>query len=165
LNSIKISQKIKGNNMERRKFLGLGLAGFAASILAPTALSAIDFRSTKPKVWTAKKVDAAIQELFGTTSAVEGGVEIKAPDIAENGAVVPVGIKTDLNAKVVALFQDANPESTVAVFEVTPRSIPEYDVRIKMSKTGNVIAIVQDASGKLHKVSKTVKVTKGGCGG
>ena len=149
--------------MNRRNFLGLSL-GAAAVAMVPMNLSAVDFRATKPNTWTATKMDAAIKELFGTTATTESGVTIKAPDIAENGAVVPVSVSSDLAGKTVAIFQDANPESTVAVFTVPAKGIIDYSVRIKMQKTGTVTAIVE-VDGKLHSASKLVKVTKGGCGG
>ena len=69
-----------------------------------------------------------------------------------------------MKAKTMAIFQDANPESAVAVFTVPANGIPEYSVRIKMSKTGTVTAVA-DVDGKLYSTSKVVKVTIGGCGG
>ena len=91
-------------------------------------------------------------------------MKIKAPDIAENGAVIPVTVSTKLNATKVAIFQDANPESTVAVFTVPKDGIIDYSVRIKLGQTGTV-TVVALADGKLYKASKLVKVTIGGCGG
>jgi len=149
--------------MNRRNFLGLGL-GAAAVAMIPMNLSAIDFRATKPASWTAKKVDVAMKELYGTTATTESGVKLKAPDIAENGAVIPVSVSSDLAGKTVAIFQDANPEATVAVFTVPAGGIIDYSIRIKMQKTGTVSAVVE-VNGKLHSASKLVKVTKGGCGG
>lgn len=148
--------------MNRRNFLGLGLGALAVS-MAPSTLSAVNFRETKPKAFTAKKVDEAIKEIFGTTATVAGNVELKAPDIAENGAVIPVTVTAKSGSKV-ALFQDANPEATVAVFTVPKGGIIDYSVRIKMAKTGKVTAIVEDG-GKLYSAIKDVKVTIGGCGG
>jgi sulfur-oxidizing protein SoxY len=149
--------------MNRRNFLGLGL-GAAVVALAPASLSAIDFRATKPKAWTAKKVDEAIKELFGTNSTTKGKVKLKGPDIAENGAVVPISVSSKLSGNTVAVFQDANPEATVAVFTVPANGLIDYKLRIKMAKTGTVTAVVQ-ADGKLYSASKMVKVTAGGCGG
>lgn len=149
--------------MNRRNFLGLGL-GAAAVAMVPMNLSAIDFRATKPKAWDAKKVDTALTELYGTAATTESGVKIKAPDIAENGAVIPVSVSSKLAGSSVAIFQDANPESTVAVFTVPAGGIIDYSIRIKMQKTGTVTAVV-NVGGKLHSASKLVKVTKGGCGG
>ncbi|RXK14254.1 thiosulfate oxidation carrier protein SoxY [Halarcobacter mediterraneus] len=149
--------------MNRRNFLGLGLGALAVS-MAPSSLSAIDFRKEKPKAWTATKVDEAIKELFGKTATASDKVKLKAPDIAENGAVIPVTVSSDLAGSKVAIFQDANPESTVAVFTVPKGGIIDYSVRIKMAKTGNVTAIIEE-NGKLYSTTKEVKVTIGGCGG
>lgn len=148
--------------MNRRNFLSLGLGALAVSV-APSTLSAVDFRKEKPKAWDAKKVDAAIQEIFGSSATSEGKVKLKAPDIAENGAVIPVTVSAKAGTKV-AILQDANPEALVAVFTVPKGGVIDYGIRIKMMKTGNVFAIVEDG-GKLYKASKQVKVTIGGCGG
>jgi len=149
--------------MNRRKFLGLGL-GVAAATMVPANLSAVNFRETKPKAWTASKVDAGMKEVFGTSATTASGIKLNAPAIAENGAVIPISVSTDLKAKTVAIFQDANPESTVAVFTVPANGIIDYSVRIKMAKTG-IVTVVADVDGKLHSASATVKVTAGGCGG
>ena len=159
--------------MERRKFLGLGVALFAASVV-PASLMAEDFRKSKPNAWTTKNpadkkgesldgVNAAIKELFGTDKVEVGNVKLKAPDIAENGAVIPVTVKSDKATKI-AIFQSANPEALVAVFDVPKNGIPDYSMRIKMSQTGTVVAVAQ-IDGKLYKAEKVVKVTIGGCGG
>ena len=148
--------------MNRRNFLSLGLGALAVS-MAPSTLSAVNFRETKPKVWTATKVDEAMTELFGTSTTIEDKVKLKAPDIAENGAVIPVTVSAKSGSKV-AIFQDANPEATVAVFTVPKGGIVDYSIRIKLAKTGKVTAVVEDG-GKLYSASKTVKVTIGGCGG
>ena len=124
----------------------------------------VDFRETKPKAWTATKVDEAVKEIFGSTATTEGSINLSAPDIAENGAVIPVSFDTQLKATKVAVFQDANPESAVAVFTIHPDSIIDYAIRIKMQKTGTV-TVIAEADGKLYSVSKLVKVTIGGCGG
>ena len=149
--------------MTKRKFLGLGL-GVAAAAIIPSSLSAVDFRATKPKAFSATKVDEALTDLFGTSSLTEADVKIKAPDIAENGSVIPVSVSSKLKGKTVAIFQDANKEATVGVFTVPENGIIDYSVRIRMAKTGKVTAVV-DVDGKLYSASKTVKVTMGGCGG
>ena len=157
--------------MERRKFLGLGL-GAAAISLAPVSVMAKDYRKELPKVWAIKNaekaddlagVNAAIKAVFGSDKVEEGKVKLKAPDIAENGAVVPVSFELE-KATRVALLQTANPESVVAVWDIPEAAIPAYSVRIKMAKTGTVV-VVAEIDGKLFKAQKTVKVTAGGCGG
>ena len=153
--------------MNRRKFLGLGLGLGVAAVITPATLSATNFRETKPGAWrgpNANSIDTAMKELYGTSSTTEAKVKLKAPSIAENGAVVPITISSKLAGKTVAVFQDANPESLVAVFTVPADGIIEYSMRIKLAKTGKVVAVVE-VDGKLYSASKTVKVTAGGCGG
>ena len=150
--------------MNRRNFLGLGLGLGVAAVMAPATLSATNFRDTKPAAWTAHKVDDAMNALFGTSATTKGKVKLKAPDIAENGAVVPIHVTSKLAGSTVAVFQDANPESTVAVFTVPANGIIDYKLRIKMSKTGTVSVVVKDGE-TLYSASKMVKVTAGGCGG
>ncbi|NQY92677.1 MAG: thiosulfate oxidation carrier protein SoxY [Campylobacteraceae bacterium] len=149
--------------MNRRNFFSIGL-GVVAISMVPSSLSAINFRETKPKAWTASKVEQGIQEVFGSSITINSKVKLKAPDIAENGAVIPLTVSSKLAGSKVAIFQDANPESTVAVFTVPPNGIIDYSVRIKMQKTGTVYAVVE-SDGKLYASSKMVKVTIGGCGG
>jgi sulfur-oxidizing protein SoxY len=157
--------------MERRKFLGLTL-GAAAISLAPATAMAKNYREELPKAWEIKNKDAendltgtneAIKAVFGTDKVEEGQIKLKAPDIAENGAVVPVSFKIDKASKV-ALFQSANPEALVAIWDIPEDAIIDYGVRIKMAKTGTV-TVVAEVDGKLYKASKVVKVTAGGCGG
>lgn len=149
--------------MNRRNFLSLGFGAVAIAAI-PAKLSAIDFRETLPKAWTATKVDDAIKEIFGSSALTEGSINLSAPDIAENGAVIPVSFDTTLNATKIAVFQDANPESAVAVFSIHENAVIDYAIRIKLAKTGTV-TVVAEANGKLYAVSKLVKVTIGGCGG
>jgi len=150
--------------MERRNFIGLGL-GLVAAAAIPSSLSAIDFRATKPAAWKAAKTDAAINDLYGKGATDSSDVKLKAPAIAENGGVIPISVETSLDAKSVSIYQDANPESLVAVFTVPQGGIVDYGLRIKMAKTGNVTVVVETRDGKLYSTSKEVKVTKGGCGG
>ena len=149
--------------MNRRSFLSLGLGAVAIAAI-PGKLSAIDFRETLPKAWSATKVDEAIKEIFGSSTLTEGSINLSAPDIAENGAVIPVSFDTELKATKVAVFQDANPESAVAVFTIPENAVIDYAIRIKLAKTGTV-TVIAEADGKLYSVSKLVKVTIGGCGG
>jgi len=153
--------------MNRRNFLSLGLGLGAAAIMLPSTLSAVNFRETKKSAFEGPKshtINDAMTELFGTSTTIEKNVKLKAPDIAENGAVVPLQVSSKLAGKTVAIFQDANPESLVAVFTVPANRIIDYKLRIKMAKTGTVTAVVQDGD-TLFSSSKMVKVTAGGCGG
>ncbi len=149
--------------MNRRNFIGIGL-GVAAAVAIPANLSAVDFRKTKEKAWMEKDVSKAIEGLHGSSSTTQAKVKLKAPDIAENGAIVPITITSDLSATTVSLYQDSNPEAAVAIWTVPAGGVVDYSIRIKMQKTGTVTAVVE-SDGKLYSAKKLVKVTKGGCGG
>ena len=159
--------------MKRREFIGY-TTGVLALAAVPAALQAKNYRKEMPDVWkvmndTASKgasttgIDAAIKKLFGEDATTGDQVHLKAPEIAENGAVVPIKMGAD-KATRVALFQSANPEALVIVFDVPKGAIPEYSVRIKMQQTGTVTAVAE-IDGKLYRADKVVKVTVGGCGG
>ena len=148
--------------MERRKFLGLGLAAVA---LVPASLSAVDFRKEKPDAWKAHKVDDAIKALYGDIKPVEGDLSVKAPKIASNGGAVPVTIKSGLDLESVALFQDANPESAVAAWTIPAGTKVNYMTKIKMKETGEVTVIAKGKDGKFYKASQKLQVALGGCEG
>jgi len=110
--------------------------------------------------------DGALRELFGTTQFTPSDqVKLKAPEIAENGAVVPVTISTTLaNVESISIVVEKNPRPLAATFEILPGTIPEIASRIKMGQTSDVLAVVKTADG-IFSTSKQVKVTIGGCGG
>ena len=92
-------------------------------------------------------------------------VKLKAPDIAENGAVVPITVSSTLdNVEGISIIATSNPAPLTSTYVMTSNSEPYVSTRIKMAKTGDVIAVVK-ADGKLHSATKEVKVTIGGCGG
>jgi len=148
--------------MERRKFLGLGLAAVA---LVPASLSAVDFRKEKPDAFTAHNVADGIKALYGDIKTVEGDISVKAPKIASNGGAIPVTIKSDLDLKSVALFQDSNPESAVAVFTVPATGLIKYMVKIKMKASGEITVIGEGNDGKFYKATQKLEVALGGCEG
>lgn len=150
--------------MKRRKFLSLGAAAAAASMI-PASLSATDFRATAPKAWEAATSKEAIEALFGSSATVDGQIEIKAPKLAENGGAVPIGIKSKLELTTVALFQDANPRSAVVVFELAEGGVVDLMTKIKMRKTANVTVVAKGKDGKLYSAVQKVEVSIGGCGG
>jgi sulfur-oxidizing protein SoxY len=152
--------------MQRRKFLSLSVLTAVAAVVP--AANAEDFRVTKPTVWTAHTVDDAVMAMYGTKVTTESGVTITMPDVAANGGAVPVNIKSDIDAKSVALFQNANPEAAVAAFTIHENSIINYDLKIKLKSDGTpitVTAIVEGKDGKLYSGVKTLTVALGGCEG
>jgi len=148
--------------MERRKFLGLGLA---AAALVPASLSAVDFRKEKPDTFTAHNVADAIKGLYGDIKTVEGDISVKAPKIASNGGAIPVTIKSGLDLKSIAVFQDANPESAVVVFTIPATGIVNYMTKIKMQGSGEITVIAEAKDGKFYKASQKLEVALGGCEG
>jgi sulfur-oxidizing protein SoxY len=91
-------------------------------------------------------------------------VTLRAPDIAENGAVVPVGVETNLKATEMAILVEKNPSALAAMFIVPAGSEAFASTRVKMGQTSNVYALAK-VDGKWLMSSKEVKVTLGGCGG
>lgn len=151
--------------MERRNFLSLvGMSAVALSV-APAAVSATDWRADKPDVWHAHTVDDAIQAMYGSTALVEEGVTLTAPDVAANGGAIPVAFSSDIDAKTVAVFQDANPEAAVMVMDINEYSIINYSIKIKMGKSGTITIVVEGKDGKLYAAKKTLEVALGGCEG
>jgi sulfur-oxidizing protein SoxY len=148
--------------MDRRKFMSLSMV--AAAVL-PASLSAIDFRATKPDTWTAHNVADSIKALYGDIKPEEKGVTVKAPKVASNGGAIPVTVTSDIAAKTVAVFQDANPEATVCVFDVQEGGIVDYMMKIKMKKSGTITAIVEGTDGKFYVGKVSLEVALGGCEG
>ncbi|MEJ2392802.1 MAG: thiosulfate oxidation carrier protein SoxY, partial [Gammaproteobacteria bacterium] len=116
--------------------------------------------------FSAKSVQGAMKGLFGSdSSTASDAIKIKAPDIAENGAVVPVSVNTSITGvNQIALITEHNANPLACSFEMGPTTKGFISTRLKMSKTSDVIAVVQ-AGGKRYAARKNVKVTIGGCGG
>ncbi|MDZ7662592.1 thiosulfate oxidation carrier protein SoxY [Thiohalophilus sp.] len=118
------------------------------------------------KAFTAEKMDSALSEMEGKTELVNSDkITVKTPDIAENGAVVSVTVRTELpDAENISIYVPVNTFPLTASYELTDKFGGEITGRIKMAKTSDVIAVVK-AGGKLYTAKKEVKVTLGGCGG
>jgi sulfur-oxidizing protein SoxY len=113
-----------------------------------------------------QKSDAdAIKALYGKTAEPSDKVKMDAPEIAENGAVVPISVSSTLdNVTSISILVAENPNALAASYRIPEGTLPSVANRLKMAKTTNVIAIVE-AGGKLYSTTKEVKVTVGGCGG
>ena len=139
--------------------LGLGGMPFAAPAIAAA-------NDKYPEEAFKQKSDAdAIKALYGKPHEASDKVKLDAPEIAENGAVVPVAVSTTLaDVTSISFFVRENPNALAASYQIPPGTLPSVANRLKMAKTCNVIAIVE-SSGKLYSATKEVKVTVGGCGG
>ncbi len=110
---------------------------------------------------------ADLLKTLGAGAPVESkDVTITAPDIAENGAVVPVGASTTLaGVKRLLILVEKNPSVLSAAFDVSEFVDPAFTTRVKMGQSSNVIAVALMNDGKVLFAQKEVKVTLGGCGG
>jgi len=144
--------------------LAAGAIGFVAGagLLSPRAV----FAAWSDSAFTATTSPEALKSLLGSDSLEDSGkIKIKAPDIAENGAVVPVSVTAELDGvESISILAEKNATPLTASFDLGPGAEPYVSTRIKMGKTANVVAVVK-AGGKLYSAKKEVKVTIGGCGG
>ena len=144
--------------------LAAGAVGVAvgAGLLTPRAVLA----AWPEAAFKAKDVKSGLKALIGAEGGEPGGdITIKAPDIAENGAVVPVSVdSTATGVKSITIIAEGNDTPIIASFNLGEDALPSVSTRIKMAKTANVTAVVQTAD-KIYTASKEVKVTIGGCGG
>lgn len=112
-----------------------------------------------------KSMNDTLKALGGAGVAESKDIAINAPDIAENGAVVPVGVASKIaNTQAVYILVEKNPNFLAAGFTIPTGTEANVSTRIKMGQTSNVLALVK-AGDKFFVASKEVKVTLGGCGG
>ena len=116
--------------------------------------------------FAATSVDDALNALLGAnTHEASESIKIKAPDIAENGAVVPVTVESDAEGiSSISIIAAGNQTPLIASFNLGEGALGFVSTRIKMAKTAEVVAVVK-AGDKVMSSAKEVKVTIGGCGG
>jgi len=115
--------------------------------------------------FSTKSVADTVKALGGTGTTESGEVQITAPDIAENGAVVPISVESRLvRTQAIAIMIEKNPNTLSANFEIPEGTDPFVTTRVKMGETSNVYALVKADGNYFHAV-KEIKVTIGGCGG
>lgn len=155
--------------MKRRVFLKHSLATGAAAIAVNAGLLT---PSTVLAEWnkgafSAKTTDEALNGVFGSASTADSGdVKLKAPAIAENGAVTPITVDASGidGVESIAILASKNPQPLVCQYSFAAGAIGYVSTRIKMGQTMDVVAVVK-AGDKLLKAQQEVKVTIGGCGG
>jgi sulfur-oxidizing protein SoxY len=153
-------------NLPRRAFLKGVLATGGAMAFGTTVLPQAVMADWPKAAFEAKTVDEALTALFASPDTEETGkITIKVPNIAENGAVVPVKVTADLpKVESIAIISENNPVPLVAKFNFADNAEGYVKTRIKMGGTSDVVVVVK-AEGKLYAARKNVKVTVGGCGG
>jgi sulfur-oxidizing protein SoxY len=150
----------------RRDFIKLtGVFGLLAAAGLLTTREALAQQQAWNKAAFETKSVADTYKVLGGTPAESADISITAPDIAENGAVVPVGVASKIpNTQAVYILVEKNPNMLAAGFNIPQGTEPNVATRIKMGQTSNVYAVVK-AGDKFFVASKEVKVTLGGCGG
>ncbi len=149
----------------RRQALKHGLA--VAGLLAGTGLfpkyALADYNIA---AFSAKSLNDVLKALGGSAPTESKDVTITGPDIAENGAVVPLTASTALaGVKHMLVLVEKNPAAMVAMYNVTPDIEPNFTTRAKMGQSSDVYAVAIMNDGKALYAKKEVKVTLGGCGG
>ena len=140
--------------------LGL-LAAFGAAMLSPVRALA----AWSKGAFEAKSTLDAMRALGVSNTEESKEIEIRAPDIAENGAVVPIDITSNIaGTSAILVFIEKNPFPYVGTFDVSQGAVPFVHLRVKMGETSPVRVVVA-AGGKHYTTAKEVKVTIGGCGG
>ena len=154
-------------NLQRRAALqaggGLGLLGLlaAAGLITPGQARA----EWNKAAFDAKTVEETLKALGAGTPANSADVQLTAPDIAENGAVVPVGVVSTLaGVEAIAILIEKNPNPLAASFVLPAGTEATVQTRVKMGQTSDVYALVK-VGGQFLMAKKEIKVTLGGCGG
>jgi sulfur-oxidizing protein SoxY len=153
-------------NVVRRSILALGLRGGALALAAAAGmLHAARARADWNKSGFESKAVADVLKSLGATGAVESrDITITAPDIAENGAVVPVAVSSRIpNTEQISIIAEKNPFPLAATFGLAGGGEAYVSTRLKMGQTSDVWALVK-AGGRYYVAKKEVKVTVGGCG-
>jgi sulfur-oxidizing protein SoxY len=142
--------------------VGLHAALVGIGLLDPSRVSAQAFNAT---AFQARTLADTLKALGAGPPAESKDIVITAPDIAENGAVVPVSVRSALpRTEQIALLVEKNPSLLAATYDILEGTEPDISMRIKMGQSSDVIALVK-ADGKYFMAKKEIKVTLGGCGG
>jgi len=143
----------------------VALAGLGILSFQPITALAVANDPYPEAAFKQKDGHEAIKLLYGRTAELSEKIKLDAPEIAENGAVVPISVSTTLpDVTTISFVVPENPNPLAAYYKIAPGTMPNVANRLKMAKTSNVIVIVE-AGAKLYSTAKEVKVTIGGCGG
>ena len=153
--------------MNRRNFIKNSML-FAGSLVAIPSLivSKKAYAAWPKKSFDIKDLNESVSSVYGHSNLEESSkVKLKAPEIAENGAIVPINVSTTLdNVESIMIFVENNPQPLSSGYKLTSLSEPSIGTRLKMGKTSNVMAAVKSGD-KVYTSTQEVKVTIGGCGG
>jgi sulfur-oxidizing protein SoxY len=155
------------NNNRRRALksgAGVTVMGLAAAVgLLPA--SNVWAQAWNKAAFDGKNLADVVKALGGAAAVPSTDISINAPDIAENGAVVPIGVTSKLGkTESIAILVEKNPSALAASFDIPGGTEAGVTTRVKMGQSSNIHALVK-ADGKYYVATKEVKVTLGGCGG
>ena len=138
----------------------------AAAGLFPQLAKAQAATGLNADAFAAKNM-AELMKALGSAAPTESKeIAVTGPDIAENGAVVPIGASTALpGVKRLLILVEKNPSILAAMFNITDAIDANISTRVKMGQSSNVVAVAMMNDGKVLFAQKEVKVTLGGCGG
>ena len=152
--------------MQTRREMLAGSAAVAAALIAAGVLPAHAQTAWNKAAFDAKAVDDVLKALGAAKPVESKDVTLGAPDIAENGAVVPISASSSLpDVKRLVFLVEKNPTTLAGSFELTDAVETNVATRVKMAQTSNVYAVAMLGDGRTLYAKKEVKVTLGGCGG
>lgn len=150
--------------MNRRHFLVMGfcVAPYVSQVMAA------DYRKSYPDAWEASSIDTAAVALYGKEkfSSIHKStqIELVVPNISiVDSQTIPIVIRSTMKARSVAVFQDTNPKSLVAVFNVGEEGTVDYEFNTRMDIKGTIFAVLEDLDGRLHYVRKYVDIVALSC--
>jgi sulfur-oxidizing protein SoxY len=152
----------------RRDVLGhtMRVAGMLAAVGLLPGLARGQAGGYPTAAFEAKSIADVMKALGGAAPVQSKDVTLSGPDIAENGAVVPVGASTTLaGVKRILLLVEKNPNTLSAIFDMSDALEANFSTRVKMGQSSNVYAVAMMADGQVLYAVKEIKVTLGGCGG
>ena len=153
--------------MNRRNFIKNSMLFAGSLVVAPSVIYTHNAYAAWPKKsFDIKDLTDSVNSVYGHNNLEESSkVKLKAPSIAENGAIVPINVSTSLdNVESIMIFVENNPQPLSSGYQLSELSEPSIGTRLKMGKTSNVMAAVKSGE-KIYTSTQEVKVTIGGCGG
>jgi sulfur-oxidizing protein SoxY len=153
----------------RRDFLqsstgGAALLALVATGLVPASALAAEFVEKRAQ-FDGRTLDEVVKALGGSAAQQSADIQLKAPEIAENGATVPVEVTSNLpGTKSISILSEKNPHALSAEFQIPDGTEPYVSTRVKVAETSKLYALVQTDKGFFY-TDQVVKVTLGGCGG
>ena len=150
------------NFLKTASYVGVASVALSAGVLTPQRV----LGAYNKAAFEAEDVGTALNASMGTDQhSASDQIKLKAPDIAENGAVVPITVSSELgNVDSIAIVVTGNAVPLTSTYSLAAGTEPFVSTRVKMGKTSDVVAVLK-SGGKLYSTTKEVKVTIGGCGG